>query len=434
MGLSAYTKTVQRIILKELDKLSKAGEKHVFDINHFMRTDRGMALSFWAINEAVGQSVFMVDKDEFSRGGKSLRYRPKKIFDCHTHFNRAASTGTHAANGFRNATNTASFWAMPDLYFMSPFDRGETQNALRHNRDFRFKKYVRDIYFDGDVTAAIITTDTRITDDVLNKEDLENTSRIINLAFNPQSSTGLDNACYHMGYFDNKSAELMGECNTIHAWKIYPAPTFNEWYLKRDNEIAVEKIANECPKPVCIHIMDEPTPAHHLIDAAENHSHLNFIAYHSGFHMGGLPHDRYLVEQANHHSNIFLEVGMIFGGELIRNPLEARSFIQTVFKAPIGQIMWGTDSLWYGSPRWQSEGLARLIVPDMDQEEAEARKEAMFWSNPVRIFAPNQNQHPNQNLTDRNVEYNSLKTRVEQDLYFETWYDQNILSQNTPIP
>ncbi len=32
--------------------------------------------------------------------------------------------------------------------------------------------------------------------------------------------------------------------------------------------------------------------------------------------------------------------------------------------APVLQVIWGTDSVWYGSPQWQIEALRRLEIPE----------------------------------------------------------------------
>jgi hypothetical protein len=59
-------------------------------------------------------------------------------------------------------------------------------------------------------------------------------------------------------------------------------------------------------------------------------------------------------------------------------------------------VVWGTDSLWFGSPQWQIEALRRLEIPeDMQKKYGYAplgppegeTKRAIFGLNSARLFA-----------------------------------------------
>jgi hypothetical protein len=58
-------------------------------------------------------------------------------------------------------------------------------------------------------------------------------------------------------------------------------------------------------------------------------------------------------------------------------------------------VLWGTDSIWFGSPQWQIEALRRLEIPeDMQQRFGFAPlgpaggpvKQAIFGDNAARLF------------------------------------------------
>jgi hypothetical protein len=58
-------------------------------------------------------------------------------------------------------------------------------------------------------------------------------------------------------------------------------------------------------------------------------------------------------------------------------------------------LMWGTDSVWYGSPQWQIEALRRLEIPeDMQKKHRFAPlgsangivKNAIFAGNTARLY------------------------------------------------
>jgi hypothetical protein len=61
-------------------------------------------------------------------------------------------------------------------------------------------------------------------------------------------------------------------------------------------------------------------------------------------------------------------------------------------------VIWGTDSVWYGSPQWQIEALRRLEIPeDMQKKHGFAPlggadglvKSAIFGYNSARLFNVN---------------------------------------------
>ena len=61
-------------------------------------------------------------------------------------------------------------------------------------------------------------------------------------------------------------------------------------------------------------------------------------------------------------------------------------------------VIWGTDSVWYGSPQWQIEALRRLEIPeDMQKKHGFAPlgsangpvKQMIFGSNAARLYRLN---------------------------------------------
>ena len=58
-------------------------------------------------------------------------------------------------------------------------------------------------------------------------------------------------------------------------------------------------------------------------------------------------------------------------------------------------MIWGTDSVWYGSPQWQIEALRRLEIPRDLQEKYDFEplgpadgpvKSAIFWDNGAKFY------------------------------------------------
>jgi hypothetical protein len=57
-------------------------------------------------------------------------------------------------------------------------------------------------------------------------------------------------------------------------------------------------------------------------------------------------------------------------------------------------VIWGTDSVWYGSPQWQIEALRRLEIPE-DMQKKHGFKPLGTATGPVKsaIFAGNAAKH-----------------------------------------
>src|SRR5206468_4255198 len=94
--------------------------------------------------------------------------------------------------------------------------------------------------------------------------------------------------------------------------------------------------------------------------------------------------------------NVYGEVGTAFATCAVANPRFAAAFIGTLVKGlDSDHVIWGTDSLWYGSPQWQIEALRRLEIPeDMQKKHGFAPlgpadgivKTAIFGGNSARLY------------------------------------------------
>ena len=76
------------------------------------------------------------------------------------------------------------------------------------------------------------------------------------------------------------------------------------------------------------------------------------------------------VPQEHGVSNIYAELGTSFANSATANPRFAAALLGTYIKG-MGHrnVVWGTDSLFYGSPQWQIEAMRRLEVPEDMQKK-----------------------------------------------------------------
>jgi uncharacterized protein len=63
--------------------------------------------------------------------------------------------------------------------------------------------------------------------------------------------------------------------------------------------------------------------------------------------------------------NVYGELGTTFATSAVANPRFAAAIVGTMLNGMgSDRVVWGTDSVWYGSPQWQIEAMRRLEIPE----------------------------------------------------------------------
>ena len=69
-------------------------------------------------------------------------------------------------------------------------------------------------------------------------------------------------------------------------------------------------------------------------------------------------------------TNVYGEVGTSFANSAVAHPKFAAALVGTLIKGMgADHVIWGTDSVWYGSPQWQIEAMRRLEIPEDMQKK-----------------------------------------------------------------
>jgi predicted TIM-barrel fold metal-dependent hydrolase len=92
-------------------------------------------------------------------------------------------------------------------------------------------------------------------------------------------------------------------------------------------------------------------------------------------------------------NNIYMELGSTFGQLATTNPTACAHVLgQLVDAFGADHVLWGTDSIWYGTPQWQIEAFRRFEIPQ-DLVDAHGYrpltrqvKEQIFGLNAARLF------------------------------------------------
>jgi predicted TIM-barrel fold metal-dependent hydrolase len=193
----------------------------------------------------------------------------------------------------------------------------------------------------------------------------------------------------------------------VDSWKGYQVPNakrdedsdapFESWTFD-DEELAFPTFAfiqeayrkHRRDKPglncICVHKgLGDSAFATDIPGAAAAFPDLNFVIYHSCIRPGffdyeawqdvqsgrlrdGVPDIKDTTEFAQlvaPYPNVYAELGTIFASSVVTFPTLCAHLMGILFKyLGADRIVWGTDSIFYGSPQWQIEAFWRLQIPE----------------------------------------------------------------------
>lgn len=393
-------------------------EKGFYD---FMKTRRGLALVFWAMNGDHQANPFYVTEAEWRRNKPARSVINGRFLDCHTHY--LASGGTHRADQYRQGAR-GCWWFFPEAYDFPngpiappPTDPRPDQDKIPlHGRD-QYEAHMKKFFELSDkrlrffITPAPYNGPLNGRDDTASYDHMVETCRNINSAVRMRSAI-----CHPTGAIEARQngAELrpvLPSSNAAHLWKIYPRTNWipgegggKEWltlYLPQ----ALDRLSNI--DTVLIHWWDgdaEPT-ANDLGQVVSKYSKIRFVIFHACY-----PHLQQLSNLISAHTNLFAEIGGVFANQIlgahgrdgvgeapagtITGPAAAISMIRILrgeltnddgVHANDKKILWGTDAIWHGSPVWQVEAFCRLNLTSNQQQDA-AFKRRVLQMNPQSAF------------------------------------------------
>ena len=92
-------------------------------------------------------------------------------------------------------------------------------------------------------------------------------------------------------------------------------------------------------------------------------------------------------------TNVYMELGTSFGHTVITHPNVCGHLLGQIIKAfGVDHVIFGTDSIWWGSPQWQIEAMRRFQIPEQLQEEygyaplTDLDRQKILGLNAARLF------------------------------------------------
>ena len=417
---TAQQKQVEARIKQLADKL---GKHHGMNRRQFLSSSAGMAAAFIAMNDVFGPLYNVAAAEAATPGVADARARDLSsqfIFDCQTHFVR-----DDYPNDISGLLKFAKANWHPDIAGNITLDR------------LKFSNYIKEIYVDSDTDICILSGSP--VDDEANR--FLTNDQIAGARESVNTVAGSRRMLAH-GVIQPKMDGWLEQVDyaieelKVDSWKAYTIgdPLFqtkrqSQWRL--DDEQLVypfyEKIVAAGLTTVCIHkglmpadyetswpgLWEHATVAD-VGKAAKDWPGINFVIYHSALRpflelpdatldqfnrTGRIDWVTDLAEIPRKFgvSNVYAELGTCFANTSVTHPRLAAAMLGQLIKGLGGdKVLWGTDSVWYGSPQWQIEALRRLEIP-LDLQEKHGFtplgaadgvvKNAIFSANAARIYA-----------------------------------------------
>jgi predicted TIM-barrel fold metal-dependent hydrolase len=427
-----YTPIPQTLEQRRLEQEILAGadrqaKRLGMDRRKFLKTSCGMALAFAAMNTVFGR-MFQVEAEELFEPAVVEEKKLKTfIFDIQTHHVAMPEQAPHADQDFLSAVVNMRNRARE----MNPALKDRTA----HIEDTYIENYIKEVFLDSetDVVALSALPGSSEETDVLTPEVIFKSKSWIN------QLTSSPRVISH-GYFSpdlgQENLDLMDAQLSklkINAWKGYTgvarAKGKQGWRLDDEKTAypALERAQKQGVQNICIH-KGLPFPGDpawwspmDVTKAAQDFPKLNFLVYHSGFKgpQSALPAARDEFRKTSYIpwtsdicawkkknpevKNVYMEMGSTFALMVSTSPLLAAHVMGMIIDAfGADHVLWGTDSIWWGSPHWQIEAFRRLEMPANLQKRFGWKpltpevKRAIFGLNAARVHGidPNQKLNP----------------------------------------
>ena len=364
--------------------------------SRYLRSQSGMAAAFLAMNQVYGEVYDVAPVEAADRDAAEERRdatRGQFIFDVHTH---------HVHDDYRWE---GQLWlraaARGDLFGSEPWNPDLVGQEL-DLKYYKFDYYLKDMFFDSDTTLALLSTSPSVDPHkmLLSDDQMVATRNLVNRLAGTRRmfAHGViwPSVPQYLPAMDRAATELK-----VDAWKGYTmgdvlgvTPTFEHPWRMDDEDLtypSYEKAQHHGVRNICVHkgVLPAdyeriPTWRYATVEdvgkAALDWPGLNFHIYHAGLRMwrdlppvvaefedtGRLPWiDEVAAIPARYGvSNVYADVGLSFGALAVSEPRLAAALLGKLIQGlGTDHVLWGTDSIWFGSPQWQIEALRRIEIP-----------------------------------------------------------------------
>lgn len=387
----------------------------------FLNATGGMAAALLAMNTAFSR-FFNIEEIELFETAAFAEQQgaPYFIFDVQTHYvgsgydptdaeaNRKGAVSKHALLSLRRSIRESGL--NPRL----AGDRGTID-------DLSWKNFIKEVFFDSETAIGLISTPPGPypQEAVVPPREMAHIRDEVNRLAGSQRMLAHGLVTPQLGVADLDFMAMQAEMLKVDAWKCYTGSCpkgFDRGWRMDDERIAypmLEQARKLQVKRICVHkgLPLGPVPDYNhprdLIKAAKDFPDLNFLVYHSGLRgvgsieqifakTGEIPWTTEFCRMKEAEpgiSNIYMELGSTFAQLVTTYPSICAHLLGRVIRAfGVDHVLWGTDSIWYGTPQWQIEAFRRFQIPEALIQEHHYQpltrqvKERIFGLNAAKVF------------------------------------------------
>lgn len=422
------------------EQAEMAARRHAMPAATWLRTPMAMNAAFAALNSAFSPHFNVRDAevdDPEAAEARRARLAQQFVFDDQVHF-------------LRDDADPELFQPLTGLIEISADLLGLPQAGRFSLEQIQFAHFLRFIFLDSDTKVALLSGAPSEGSPMLTNDQMAAARTAVNAVVGERRL--LTHAVLgpgHDGWLD--------EIDRVHAelkpdgWKGY---TVGEPFSPSDKRYRLDDEALMYPayarmvaagvRNVCIHKGLLPANADEVMPGAEAFARvddvgkaardwpeLNFIIYHAGYRTIPQPTEAELhrfeatgridwvsdlaaIPEQYGVSNVYADIGASFAFTVLTHPRLAAAMIGMLVKGlGADKVVWGTDSVWYGSPQWQIEAFRRLEMPadlielydypDLGHDDSTMRQ-AILGGNAAPLYAIDPADYAAQSVAARHLD------------------------------
>jgi len=387
----------------------------------FLRTTGGMAAALLAMNSVFGKFFDVLDVEAVEAAAFAERQgEPYFVFDVQTHYVGSHYDPKGAESKRKGAVSKEGLLALRRRVREAGWNP-----ALSSDRntidDLSWQNFLKEVFLDSETTVGLISTPPGPypQEAVVPPKEMVHIRDEINRVAGSQRMLAHGLATPQLGRTDLDFMTMQAEALKIDAWKCYtgscPVGFEHGWWMD-DEKIAYPMLerARQLNIPrVCVHkglplgAVADYNHTRDLIKAAKDFPDIQFLVYHSGLRSSASIEEEFAktgqipwttefcrMKQAQPSiQNIYMELGSTFAQLVTTQPAICAHLLGQVIDAfGHDHVLWGTDSIWYGTPQWQIEAFRRFQMPQRLIEQYRYQlltreiKTQIFGLNAARLF------------------------------------------------
>jgi len=381
----------------------------------FLRTSGGMATSLLAMNAVFGRFFDVTEVEAAEPAAfQERRGEPVFIFDVQLHYVGAGYDSENAEAQRQGAVTKQGLLALRQQARRANPQLASDRGTVA---DLSWANFVKEVFLDSETAIGLISTPPGPypQEAVVPPKEMTHIRDEINRVTQSRRMLAHGLVTPQLGQADLDFMELQAATLKVDAWKAYtgaaPKGFDRGWFLD-DEQIAypmLEKARALGVRRLCVHkglplgpIADYNHPRD-LLKAAKDFPDIDFLVYHAGLlgAMAAKPSGEVpwttefcqMKQQEPGLTNLYMELGSTFGQLVTTNPTACAHLLGQVIEAfGADHVLWGTDSIWYGTPQWQIEAFRRFEIPEALIARhryaplTRAVKEQIFGLNAARVF------------------------------------------------